>query len=172
MFMLDKTFDRYDYVLMLDADVFFSRNIKINVFTDANGIGCRTQCHIHHRAKLSHVGPEFGNTNVPYWGGSIWRLDRKIRQDLRKHLNGVDLSIYCNYAQYHEDEGLMHRLAICEGLKENRSMYMDKLWNVGNYFRNVRQAHSIHIRKKSNDNPKIIRTKLENYHDLVKKGII
>ncbi|KKM23111.1 hypothetical protein LCGC14_1618480 [marine sediment metagenome] len=171
LYMLDEVFDGYNYVVMLDMDVFARKDLSVNVFIDTEGIGRHTPIQDMLVKKLAGLYPTLGDVKYPYWGGSIWRLSKDIRKSLRQHINEDEMSVFSK--PYHfEDEGVMHRLAILADLKVSQDTYLDgNVWNQSSFEQNVDDAYFIHIRTKiTPSGPK--RTKMENYNDLVKRGII
>ncbi|KKN37879.1 hypothetical protein LCGC14_0759210 [marine sediment metagenome] len=171
LYMLDEEFDSYDYVVMLDMDVFVRKELDINIFTDVNGMGRHTPIQDQLVKKLVKLYPHLGNLNYPYWGGSIYRLDRNTRKLLRLHFNDKEMQTFSK--PYHfEDEGVMHRLAVLADLKEREDLYLDgSVWNISSFEPDVANGYFIHIRTKiTPSGPK--RTKIENYRDLVKRGLI
>lgn len=169
--MLDEEFDYYDNLVMLDMDVFVRNGLDINIFTDVNGIGRHTSVQDNLVKKLVRLYPNLGDVNCPYWGGSIYRLSREIRQLFRPLLNDEEMKVFSK--PYHfEDEGVMHRLAVLANIKETPDLYLDgSVWNVSSFEPNVDQGYFIHIRTKiTPSGPK--RTKIENYRELVSRGLI
>ena len=165
--MLTEQFDEYDIVVMLDADMFTRRGMTGNIFT-VPGIGMTTDFQKSLLVNMKKRFPTFVNLNYPYWGGAIWKLTRKQRQTLRKHISEKDLLVFNgNY----EDEGIMHRLATLSNMKEPNALPGGNSWCHCSYRPGIEQAEMIHIRPKvTPTGPK--RPKLENYADLVNRGFI
>ena len=170
VYMLDQEWDEYDQVLMLDIDMFVPKNMKDNIFLE-KGIGLYedTQKRLHN--KNAHTYPMVANINTPYWGGAIYKLDKKTRQTLRKELGGNEgWMLHYNQPYHFEDEGIMHSLAFKSGFK-TKDPYLDKRWCQCSFLPNPENAGFIHIRTKiTPSGPK--REKIENYRELVNKGIL
>ena len=167
--MLNEEFDDYDYVVMMDIDMFTRKGMTKNIFTDDNGIGRHTEIQEVLVKGLKNRFPMLGNPSYPYWGGSIYRLSRDIRQRLRRHLVPHEV---IQFSGNYEDEGIMHRLAVLEQLPIDKNTYLDgQQWNYSSFEEDVHNAYIIHIRPKvKKGGPK--RTKIENYRDLVSRGLI
>src|SRR5210317_552810 len=78
-----------------------------------------------------------------------------------------------NYNQpYHfEDEGIMHTLAYRLGLKNHNRYILEQKWCWCSFLPNPENAGFIHIRTKvTPKGPK--REKMENYNELVSKGVL
>lgn len=166
MHMLNEEFDQYDMVVMIDADMFTRKGMNENVFTDVDGIGRHTEVQDRLVKSVKRLFPDLGDPQYPYWGGSIYRLDRKTRQLLRSHIREEEIIRF--HEKFH-DEGIMHRLAVLAKMKP--SYLPGNHWNCGSFEPGVESAALIHIRTKiAPQGPK--RTKMENYHDLVQRGLI
>ena len=170
VFMLDRRFDEYDDVLMLDIDMFAVKGLTKNVF-DENGIGLyeQTQKGLHDR--LASKFSSIANINIPYWGGAIYKFNKEARIQLRQALGKDEAWMnHFNKAYRYEDEGIMHVLANKTNFNPE-SPYLDKKWCQSSFFPDPENAFIIHIRTKiTPKGPK--RTKIENYYDLRDKGII
>lgn len=168
--LIDEEFDDYDVVLMLDIDMFAPKNMVENVF-DVQGIGLyeETQKRLHARIAAEH--PLHASTNIPYWGGAIYKLDKQSRMKLRKGLGDNESWMLPYNKPYNfEDEGIIHSLAVKTGFKPDRP-YMDRKWCQCSFLPNPENAGFIHIRTKvTPTGPK--REKIENYQALVDKGIL
>jgi hypothetical protein len=169
IYMLDKTFDDYDVVVMMDMDMFTRKGNTKNIFTDEIGIGRHYKVQPILRAGLAKRLPHLCDERYPYWGGSIYRLERDIRKRLRRHI--VDF----NMPKFNDncvDEGIMHHLATMEKLEENFFTYMDRQqWNYSSFDEGVEDAYIIHIRTKIKPGgPK--QPKIDNYRALVERGLI
>lgn len=167
--MLNEQFDEYDYVVMMDIDMFTRKGMTKNIFTYEKGMGRHHGIQKTLVEKLHQRFPMLGDPKYPYWGGSIYKLPREIRQRLRRHLQDHEVVQFSNNF---EDEGIMHRLAVLEQLPVDEYTYMDRQqWNHSSFDSGVEDANIIHIRPKSAvGGPK--RPKIENYRELVKRGII
>lgn len=166
--MLDATFDEYDMVVMLDIDMFTRKGMKQNIFTDAKGVGLHGK--IQQRLLTSRKAGQYSDPNAPWWGGAVYRLDRKLRQTLRAHIRESEIDFFCS-RQRAGDEGLMHRLASLANINPKGTYFPDNMWCCCSFLPEVKSANMIHIRTKiAPRGPK--RTKLQNYRDLVARGLI
>lgn len=167
---LDEKYDEYDYVVMVDADMFLRAGCTANIFTDDTGIGRHTSIQTALRQNLVGLYPDLGSVDAPYWGGSVFRLSREVRQRLREALTE---DIVMAFARRYHDEGVMHALANKVGMKHNDDgVYLNgQMWNYSSFEPDVDQANFIHIRTKvTPQGPK--RQKIENYRELVTRGLI
>lgn len=167
---LDEKYDEYDYVVMVDADMFLRAGCTANIFTDDTGIGRHTAIQTALRQNLVGLYPDLGSVDAPYWGGSVFRLSREVRQRLREALTE---DIVMAFARRYHDEGVMHALANKVGMKHNDDgVYLNgQMWNYSSFEPDVDQANFIHIRTKvTPQGPK--RQKIENYRELVTRGLI
>lgn len=172
VFMLDEKWDEYDTVLMLDIDMFAPNNMTDNVF-DQNGVGLYADVQKRLHRNLASTYPLLGNINSPYWGGAIYKMDRKFRKKLREQLTGDGGWMQSFNKPYHfEDEGIMHTLAYRAGVKLNKSDHViDRRWCQCSFLPNPEKAGFIHIRTKvTPSGPK--REKIENYNTLKNSGIL
>ena len=169
LYMLDKEFDEYDFVVMLDSDMFIRKGMNENIFTDLTGVGLFTEVQERLVNSTHAKNPHVANPKYPWWGGAIYRLDRDLRQKLRVNINKVDLSYFCS-RRTHGDEGVMHYLAMLANITE-KSYFPDNRWCYCSFLNDIGNAAIVHIRTKISPNgPK--KTKLENYKKLVEKGLI
>ena len=169
--MLDKVFDEYDMVVMLDADMFTRKGMEENVFTDVVGIGRHTEVQDRLVRSLVNKFPKLGNLNYPFWGGSIYRLDLELRQQLRNYIRDEEIINFSRNVSYYQDEGIMHRLAVLAEVAMENAYLPGNHWNCGSFETGVENSAIIHIRTKVAPNgPK--KPKIENYRDLVKRGLI
>lgn len=173
MIMLDKQFDEYDTVVMMDIDMVTRKGLDKNIFTDAKGIGRHYGIQPALVKKLHQRFPLLGDPRYPYWGGSIYRLDREVRQRLRKEIVESEINQFHNNF---EDEGIMHRLAVRCNMKVDENTYLEKdLWNRSSFEENVDEGYIIHIRKKMKNTPgrpSPKQDKILNYRVLANRGII
>lgn len=167
--MLNEEFDDYDVVVMLDIDMFTRRGNRKNIFTEETGIGRHygIQESLIKGIKIKH--PLLANTNNAYWGGSVYRIERAMRQKLRFKMNFEEMM---QFNGGFNDEGIMHRLAVLCDIKNEKKWYMDRQqWNCSSFDKEAEQAEIIHIRTKvAPGGPK--RSKIENYRALVERGLI
>lgn len=169
MIMLDEQFDEYDIVVMIDIDMFTRKGMKKNIFTDDTGVGRHYGIQETLVKNLHRRFPLLGDPKYPYWGGSIYRLEREIRQRLRAEMVDSEMNMFHNN---YEDEGIMHRLAVRANMKVDENTYLTKdLWNRSSFEPNVDSGYIIHIRPKvARGGPK--KPKIENYRKLVSQGIL
>ena len=167
---LDEKYDEYDYVVMVDADMFVSKNCNQNIFTDDVGIGRHTDIQTALRKNLVGLYPHLGNLDAPYFGGSVFRLHRELRKQFRSELTE---EIIMTFARRYHDEGVMHVLAnLCGFRHTDDDVYLNgQMWNYSSFEPDVERANFIHIRTKvTPQGPK--REKIENYRELVSRGLI
>lgn len=173
LIMLDEKWDKYDYVVMCDTDMFTRPGMDKNIFTDDTGIGRHFGIQEHLVQGLARRFPMLGNPKYPYWGGSIYRLSREVRQRLRRE---IDDSEIIHFHNNYEDEGIMHRLAVRANMPIDDNTYLTRdLWNKSSYEEDVEEGYIIHIRpkvKKTPGRPAPKRPKIENYNALVQRGIL
>ena len=81
--MLNEVWDEYDYVVMMDIDMFTRKGMTKNIFTDAKGYGRHFGIQDMLHNKIVREFPDLGSLNYPYWGGSIYRL-QKITSRVKK----------------------------------------------------------------------------------------
>ena len=86
VYMIEKEFDVYDDVLMLDIDMFAPKGMTENIF-DLSGVGLYHTVQQRLHKQLIELYPMLGNINAPYWGGAIYKMNRTLRQRLRGGLN-------------------------------------------------------------------------------------
>ena len=167
--MLDPKFDEYDTVVMMDPDMFVRKNIDKDIFRDETGIGRHYGIQETLVRNLARKFPLLGDPNYAYWGGSIYRLDRNIRVLLRKHIRYNEVS---QFSGNYEDEGIMHRLAVLAGIKNDPKNYLTRdMWNKSSFEEDVEDSYIVHIRTKiKQGGPK--QPKIENYKALVERGLI
>ena len=167
LYMLDKAFDEYNVVVMLDPDMFTRKGMEDNIFEEL-GVGKTTEIQDRLLKSFRRLHHNLANPNYPYWGGAVRRMDRELRQKLRVHIDAEDWTPISK--PYHfEDEGIMHRLMTLANIKNTTTLA--RKWSHGSFEEGVENAALIHIRTKiAPQGPK--RTKLENYRGLVKRGII
>jgi len=165
-YIIDKEWDEYDNVLMLDPDMFVTRTTFEDVFT-VPGVGTHGPTQIRLKAKLIENGRISLGSN--YWAGSFYKMDRYIRKRLREAIPQKDTWMDLYNQPYHfEDEGILAELA---DKAKIQTKYIDIKWNQCSFMPNPHLAKMIHIRTKiTPTGPK--REKIVNYRELVEKGII
>ena len=168
--MIEKEFDVYDNVLMLDIDMFAPKGMTENIF-DLPGVGLYHTVQKRLHRQLVQLYPMLGNIDAPYWGGAIYKMDRNLRKRLRDGLKtNTSWMLKFNKLYHFEDEGIMHVLANRAGINP-KGTYLDPKWCQCSFLPNPEKAGFIHIRTKiTPQGPK--REKIENYRDLVNKGIL
>ncbi len=166
VYCIDKHWDNYNIVLMLDIDVFVRKNLQTNIFDiPGNGIHGTTQSKL--KEKLIKLGKI--KSNNPYWAGSIYKFNLEERQLLRSVMPKIDnwMNVY-NQPYHFEDEGILAELASMAKMKES---YLDFSWNQCSFLPKPEKANMIHVRTKiTSQGPK--RLKIENYMDLIQRGIL
>ena len=172
MIMLDPQFDEYDMLVMMDIDMFTRKGMSKNIFTDDIGVGRHYGIQPSLRKKLCDRFPLLGDERYPYWGGSIYRLEKEVRQQLRVHINDWEIDYFNNNF---EDEGIMHRLAVRAEFSEEGAYLDDDKWNRSSFEENVSDGYIIHVRRKMKNTPgrpSPKQDKILNYRKLVERGII
>lgn len=168
--MLDEKYDKYDNVVMLDPDMFTRKGMEDNIFDEnITGIGKVTDVQLILGRSMVRQHGHLADTRYPYWGGAVRKIDRATRQLLRSHINEEEMKRFSGQGRG-EDEGIMHRLAVLAKLPKTQ-LPGGNMWSCGSFEAEVEQAALIHIRTKiAPKGPK--RTKMENYRDLVNRGLI
>jgi len=171
VYMLNEEFDVYDQVLMLDIDMFAPKGMTENIF-DLEGVGLYADVQKMLHRKIAAQYPMIASLSVPYWGGAIYKMDKTMRMTLRQHLDDNDGWMNSYNKPYHfEDEGIMHTLAYRQGLKCEDKYILEQKWCQCSFLPNPENAGFIHIRTKiTPSGPK--REKIENYKELVSKGVL
>lgn len=168
VYALTEAFDDYDTVVILDSDMFVNKNNIKNIFTEETGVGRHFGIQETLRKGLAARYPLLGNVKYPYWGGSVYRLEKWVREKLRPHMNMNEMIQFNN--SYH-DEGIMHRLAVLSKFPEKNAYIDRQQWNYSSFDDGVEDSYIIHIRPKVKvGGPK--RPKIENYRSLVERGLI
>jgi hypothetical protein len=166
LYALDKRFDKYDAVVVVDMDMFPRVDMIESVF-DASGIGVMTATQFALRDSFHGRFPHLGDPKCDYYGGAIYRFDNTCRKLLRPFLKKALLP---EFQHRYYDEGAMHVMASKAGLGGHEFLDGER-WAMSSYDPNIEQAHFIHIRTKvSPTGPKV--TKLENYYSLRKRWLI
>ena len=169
--MINKEFDDYDDVLMLDIDMFAPKDMKNDIFQEV-GVGLYHTVQKRLHSQLAQMYPMLGSLNAPYWGGAIYKMDRSLRQKLRAELvrsNDAWMQKF-NKLYHFEDEGIMHVLANRAGMSAN-IRHLHPSWCQCSFLPNPQEAGFIHIRTKiTPQGPK--REKIENYNELVSMGVL
>lgn len=160
--MLDAEFDEYEFVLMVDADMFAVKDLYENVFeVDGTGLFSEFTRKVFLACQKRH--PRHTSANHAYWGGAIYKLSRARRIALRQHIREADL---LEFNESFHDEGIVHRLATLTGIKQDR---MPDRWCHCSYRPNPESAAMIHVRTKCEGGR---RPKIENYRQLVERGVL
>ena len=170
IYAFNEEFDDHDIVVMMDTDMFVRKGMTKNIFTDEKGIGRHYKVQPRLVKDLARRYPLLGDPSYPYIGGSIYRLEKEVRQKLRPHFHFNEMIQFNN--SYH-DEGIIHRAFVLAQLKADSNTYLDRQqWNCSSFDEDeIHDANIIHIRPKVKPNgPK--RPKIENYQSLKDRGII
>ena len=170
--MISTDFDDWDEVLMVDIDMFTTKGMEKNVF-EVPGIGMYEDIQRRLHRGMANTLPKLSDMDSPYWGGAIYKMDKSTRERLRSaHLTMKMQHPNWMKTHPHYDEGAFHTLAYKAGFKvKDPGMFINQKWCWCSYLPNPEKAHFIHIRTKiTPQGPK--RTKIENYNELVKKGVI
>jgi len=117
---------------------------------------------------MHYMYPTVGNLKYSYWGGAIYKLDLELRKELRSHIDFGNIGMFNdNFV----DEGIMHSLAVKAKIKGH---YLpDSRWCKSSYEPDVDEAYMIHVRpRRLIDGKKVSFTKMLNYKDLVRRGLI
>lgn len=164
--LLDEKYDNYDQVLMLDIDMFATKNLSENVFETESGIGLHADTQDYLGQRLAGTG-RIGFFSA-YWGGSFYKMDRITRQKIRAQFPKTDEWMNMYNAPYtYEDEGIIAELYAKTDLPIKN---INRKWCQCSFLPVLTDGF-IHIRTKITPaGPK--RTKLENYNLLLEKGII
>ena len=164
--ILDEKWDEYDDVLMLDIDMFVTKNLRLNVFK-AEGVGFAAGI-IQKNLKDKLVSEGRIDEDTGYWGGAFYKLTREQRQKLRSAIPDNDewMDRY-NQPYKYEDEGIMSELFYRSKCQWKDA---DPMWQQDSYLPN-HQAGMIHVRTKIKpEGPK--REKIENYYSMLMAGIL
>jgi len=163
--ILDEKWDDYDNVLMLDIDMFATKNLYENVFNYPGvGLFAQTQKRLKNRlVSMGRIGPDDG-----YWAGAFYKLTREQRIALRNAIPDNDqwMDEY-NKPYFYEDEGIISELF---AKTKTQWQNCDPKWQQDSYL----PSHvpgMIHVRTKiTPQGPK--REKIENYYAMQMKGIL
>jgi len=172
---LNEVFDDYDVVLMLDADMFTRKGMTENIFDDKFvGVGKHVKRNGQLHAKMHQQNPRLTDLNYPYWGGSVYRLTRDMRRRLREQFQNIAPQDLFWLANKWGDEGTMHRLATLAKVDKATAYLPGKMWSHGNYEEGIEESAVIHVRYKYkiHQNRWLKRTKMENYQQLIDRGLI
>lgn len=156
LYMLDKEFDAYEKVVMVDMDMFAVRGCADVFELCATGLFSEYTRKVFGWCRAKH--PKLTDPNYAYWGGAIYVLTRERREALREHIGDWMVEFNDTF----KDEGIVHRLATLARIKQDR---IPDRWCQCSYLPNPENAAMLHIRTKTTPTgPK--RTKLENYEAL------
>ena len=163
--ILDEKWDEYDDVLMLDIDMFVTKNLRLNVFK-AEGVGLFADVQKGLKNRLVKHGRI--ESESAYFGGAIYKLTKQQRQSLRDGIPEDDswMDPY-NEAYQFEDEGIMSELF---HRTDTQWSNLDQKWCQDSYMPE-HKAGMIHVRTKIKpEGPK--REKIDNFYDLQMRGVI
>lgn len=170
LYMLDKKFDAYEVVVMMDSDM-FARKDAGNIFEEP-GIGVCGELQGKLKASIRHRVPlRFrGLANGDFYGGAIYRLSREDRMNLRQHMNRRIVRDFDSYPKGC-DEGVMHYLAskaeiVGRGLKDG------DLWACSSYSEDRDRAHFIHVRRRVREGSEDRQKKSAALNELIEAGIL
>ncbi len=163
--ILDEKWDEYDDVLMLDIDMFVTKNLRLNVFK-AEGVGLFAD--VQKRLKNRLVQHGRIESESAYFGGAIYKLTKQQRQSLRDGIPEDDswMDPYNKSYQF-EDEGIMSELF---HRTDTQWSNLDQKWCQDSYIPE-HKAGMVHVRTKIKpEGPK--REKIDNFYDLQMRGVI
>ena len=168
VYMIDHEFDYYDNVLMLDIDMFTTKNLEDNIFNH-KGIGQHTHVQTSLHRRLANAYPDLASTEYPYWGGAIYKMDRSLRQKLRLGLQGEeDWMDHFNRPYFYEDEAIFH--VLCRLTQTDPQYpYLEFRWCQWQF--GPIDPGFIHIRTRM-DNNRYKVPKIENFKILKSRGQI
>jgi len=170
--MINEEFDEYDTVVMVDPDMVMVKGLKDNIFTDETGIGICTD-HIRKNAwsRIQNAFPKWTSGEHLFCSGSIWRIDRELRQKLRAEI--VDAEVKRIGSTIFVDEGIMHRLFVRCDVRAKRKNILPQKWSYCSYLPNCKENGAlIHLRKTppGKIGPNV--EKLDSYYRLLKDSEI
>ena len=163
--ILDEKWDEYDDVLMLDIDMFVTKNLRLNVFK-AEGVGLFAD--VQKRLKNRLVKHGRIESESAYFGGAIYKLTKQQRQSLRDGIPEDDswMDPYNKSYQF-EDEGIISELF---HRTDTQWSNLDQKWCQDSYMPE-HKAGMVHVRTKIKpEGPK--REKIDNFYDLQMRGVI
>ena len=163
--ILDEKWDEYDDVLMLDIDMFVTRNLRLNVFK-AEGVGLFADVQKGLKNRLVKHGRI--ESESAYFGGAIYKLTKQQRQSLRDGIPEDDswMDPYNKSYQF-EDEGIISELF---HRTDTQWSNLDQKWCQDSYMPE-HKAGMVHVRTKIKpEGPK--REKIDNFYDLQMRGVI
>jgi len=163
--ILDEKWDEYDDVLMLDIDMFVTRNLRLNVFKE-EGVGLFADVQKGLKNRLVKHGRI--ESKSAYFGGAIYKLTKQQRQSLRDGIPEDDswMDPYNKSYQF-EDEGIISELF---HRTDTQWSNLDQKWCQDSYIPE-HKAGMIHVRTKIKpEGPK--REKIDNFYDLQMRGVI
>lgn len=170
LYMLDKSFDQYDVVVMLDSDM-FAREGAANIFEEA-GIGVTGALQEKLKASIrSRVPLRFRHLNSgDYYGGAIYRLSRTDRLALRTHFG---IRVIRDFDSYQKgcDEGVMHYLASKANFM-GRGLKGGELWACSSYSPDRDKAHFVHVRRRVELGSEVRQTKTVALRELQQAGVL
>ena len=163
--ILDEKWDEYDDVLMLDIDMFVTRNLRLNVFKE-EGVGLFADVQKGLKNRLVKHGRI--ESKSAYFGGAIYKLTKQQRQSLRDGIPEDDswMDPYNKSYQF-EDEGIISELF---HRTDTQWSNLDQKWCQDSYIPE-HKAGMVHVRTKIKpEGPK--REKIDNFYDLQMRGVI
>jgi len=170
LFMLDKEFDEYEFVVMLDTDMFVRKGMTEDIFK-VPGIGMHTSFQSGLFSFLGKKFPHLYDPKYPFWGGAIYKTDKEVRRRFRECYREDEMQTFSDSSFV--DEGIMHRLATLAKFSEKSYLPGEFKWCHCSYREGIENASFIHVRTKitsKKGSPK--RPKIENYKRLISAGLI
>lgn len=174
--VLSDQWDGYDDVVMLDADMFTVKGLKENIF-DQKGIGiCPDHVQQNAWARMQNRFPQFSTGRHAYWSGSVYKLTKAQRKEMRRHMVPFEIQQIGNTV--FADEGIMHRLAMLADYECVSDNILDHKWSYCSYLPDpLKNGAIIHMRKnmplptggKDHDNKC---EKIDSYNRLLSEGVI
>jgi len=164
-FILNEKWDDYENVLMLDIDMFVTKDLQENVF-DFEGVGFFGETQKRLKNQLIANGRIMSSDG--YWSGAFYKLNKSQRIRLRNAIPSNDSWMNLYNRPYHfEDEGIISELF---SITRTPWKNMEPRWQQDSYLP-PSSPGMVHVRTKiTPKGPK--REKIENYRALVEEGIL
>lgn len=174
--VLSSQWDDYDQVVMMDADMFTVKGLQESIF-DAEGVGICPQHVIDNAwARMQQRFPQFSTGRHAYWSGSIYKLDKRMRKELRSHMTPYEIKTIGD--SVFADEGIMHRLAVLADIECNKDYILPQKWSYCSYLPNPKKNGAIIHMRKNHPLPEGGKDmnnkceKIDSYNRLVNEGVI
>lgn len=162
-YLLHENLDDFDWVVMVDADMFPRSGLIESIFDDVIGYG------IHHPSAHQRVARQLPNLITPtshFYGGAVYRFPLTIRQLMRAHYR-FEEAIQFNERGKGEDESIISRLAT---LARIPPLYFGQEWAWASYDPHPEKGKFIHVRHHDGKGHRV--DKMDVYRDLKSRGII